>query len=236
MKDIITIDGPAGVGKSTVAKALAIRLNYKHINTGYIYRSIAYKCLKQEIDIKEKSKIVELAKNTNIGFKMKEGEARIIVDGNDLTDEIKSPGIVDFTSKIASISEVRNALLNIQRKLGEKGEVVIEGRDAGTVIFPDAKWKFYIDAAVKKRAERLMKVMSDEDKKKYPDMESVIPYIKEWDERDKNRKVGALRKADDAIVYDNEYSPDPEQDAIVLEYYITHKDEIIDNSKELKRK
>ncbi len=235
-KEIVTIDGPAGVGKSTVAKALAKRLNYKHINTGYIYRSIAYKVLKQGIDIKEEDKIVELVKNTTIDFEMKNSEARIIVDGKDLTDEIASPGIVNFTSKVASISEVRRTLLTIQRKLGEKGKVVIEGRDVGTVIFSDAKWKFYIDADIRKRAERLMKIMSEEDKKKYHDIESVIPYLKDWDERDKSRKVGPLKKADDAIVYDNEYSPDPEQDAIVLEYYITHKDEIIKNSKELKRK
>src|SRR3989344_7017386 len=128
-KEIVTIDGPAGVGKSTVAMALARRLNYKHINTGYIYRAIAYKVLKEGIDIKEEEKIIELVKKIKIDFEVKDDESRIIVDGKDLTDDIKSPGIVDFTSKIASISEARNVLFDAQRSLGEEGKAVIAGRD-----------------------------------------------------------------------------------------------------------
>lgn len=233
-KYVIAIDGPAGVGKSTVAKALASMLDYKHINTGSIYRSIAYKALKE--GAKEKNRIIEIAKNTKIDFKVIGNNSRIIVDNMDISDDISSPQIVPLTSEISAIPEVREALLDLQKRLGKAGCVVLEGRDIGTNVFPNADWKFYLDAEEWKRAERLNKVLDEEGKRQYPTKEALIRLVKETDNRDKNREVAPLRMAEDAIYYDNTQSPTPEQDAIVLWYYITHKDEIIKNSHLLKTK
>lgn len=233
-KHIIAIDGPAGVGKSTVAKALASMLDYKHINTGSIYRAIAYKALKE--GAKEKNRIIEIAKNTKIDFKVIGNNSCIIVDDINISNEISSPQIVPLTSEISAIPEVRESLLDLQRRLGKAGGVVLEGRDIGTNVFPDAEWKFYMDAEEWKRAERLNKVLDEEGKKQYPTKEALIQLVKETDHRDKNRKVAPLEMAEDAIYYDNTQSPTPEQDAVVLWYYITHKEEMLKNSILLKRK
>ena len=233
-KFIVAIDGTSGAGKSTVAKALAKMLGYKYVNTGGIYRSIAYKVMMK--DIKDNDKIIEIARNTKIDFEVVDGDSRIIVDGVDITDEIFSPKIIDLTSKISAIPEVREALLGIQRKLGESGGIVLEGRDIGTNVFPNAEWKFFLDAEEWKRAERVNKVMDEEGKRKYATKEALMQLIKEIDHRDKNREVAPLKMAEDAIYYNNTHSPTAERDASILWYYVKHKEDIVKNSGKLKNK
>jgi cytidylate kinase len=229
-KQIIVIDGSSWVGKSTVAKALAKIMGYKHINTGSIYRAVAY--LAKKAGVKEKEGIIKIAKDIEIDFQ--DNGSKIIINGEDLTEELASPEIVPFTSEISEISEVRGALEGIQKKLGEQDNTVLEGRDMGTKIFPDADWKFFIDAKDWKKAERLNKVMVQNGKKPYPEQEA-IDIIKKTDERDRNRTSSPLCMAEDALYYDNTKSPTPEQDAHVIWYYITHKEEILKNCELLRK-
>lgn len=234
-KPIIAIDGSSFVGKSTVAKALAKITGYKHINTGYMFRAIAYKMLKNNIPEEDTNKIIEITKETTMDFKIVNDNSRIIVDENDITDELLTPTIVPLASKVSVIPEVREILLQLQRKIGEQGGVILEGRDIGTNVFPNADWKFFLDAEDWKKAERANKIMDDEGKKKYPTKEALLQLVQETDKRDRTREVAPLKMAKDAIYYDNTQSPTPEQDAIVLWYYITHKKELIKNSKLLEK-
>jgi CMP/dCMP kinase len=226
-KRIVAIDGPSGVGKSSVAKALSKRLGFKHINTGSMFRAIGYKAIKE--GLKEDAEIIEMAESTKINFKFIEDDNKIIVDGIDLSEELSSPNILPEVARISAIPGVRQALMKMQRKFGEDGDAVFEGRDIGTNIFPDAKWKFYLDAKSWKRAERLKKVLDEEGLRRYPTHEDLIRLVEEIDKKDKNREIAPLRIADDAIYYDSTSSPTAEHDATVLWYYMTHEEEIKDN-------
>lgn len=230
----VVIDGAAGVGKTTVSKALADRLGYSYISTGYIYRAVALKTLQNNIDIDDTKAVADVASGIKLDFKQKGKINRIFMDGSDITDMISAPTIVPLTAKISVIPDVRKNLLIVQRKLAKKGRMIFDGRDMGTVVFPNAKWKFYITASFELRLKRMLKVMDPEEKKKYPTPESYRPILEQIDKQEKNSPA-CLSLSKDTIIYDNTYSPTPEQDAIVLEYYMTHVDEILANAKILKR-
>ncbi|GMR03461.1 MAG: hypothetical protein BMS9Abin21_312 [Thermodesulfovibrionia bacterium] len=150
MKDIITIDGPSGAGKSTVSRLLAGRLGYKYLDTGALYRAVAWKVREENTDIEDKKKIGGILKKTKIVF----NDDRVMVNGTDVTLQIRTPEIGELSSKISASPAVRKHLFAIQRQAGLKGKVVIEGRDIGTVIFPEAKNKFFLDAGIEERAGR----------------------------------------------------------------------------------
>jgi len=230
----VVIDGAAGVGKTTVSKALADRLGYSYISTGYIYRAVALKISQNNIDVDDIKAVADVAKEIKLYFKQKDNITRIFMDGSDITDLISAPTIVPLTAKISVIPDVRKNLLMVQRKLAKKERMIFDGRDMGTVVFPNAKWKFYITASFELRLTRLLKVMDPEEKKKYPNPESYKPVLEQIDRHEKNSPA-YMSLPKDTIIYDNTYSPTPEQDAIVLEYYMTHADEIMSNAKILKR-
>jgi len=233
-KSIITIDGSSFTGKSTVAKALANMLGYQYLNTGSMFRAIAY--LKREKNFADNAiqEIITLAQNAKMDFKIIGNQSRFFVNNKDFTDIVKENELAYLASKVASIFEVREALLSQQREIAKDGGFVVEGRDTGTVVFPNADWKFYLDADLDIKIERYFKILQG-DKDKYS-REEVRRKILETDEKDKNRKIAPLRKADDAILYDNSHSPSAEQDAIVMWYYITGKNEIIKNNLILQKK
>ena len=164
-----------------------------------------------------------------INFRIENNSQQIFVDGENITAFLLSSSLVPLAGKVAQIPEVRKVLLELQRKMAKEGNAIFEGRDMGTVVFPNADWKFYLEASVPIKIKRFLKMLSNEEKNKYT-LEEVKKIIEETDEKDKNREFAPLRKPNNAIFYDNSESPTPEQDAIVLWYYITHQKEIIDNA------
>lgn len=201
MKNNIAIDGPAGAGKSTVARKLAVKLNYKYLDTGAMYRAITYETLKSNIKIENEIKIAKIACNTEFNFLPpdNEGITRILVNNKDITEKIRQPLVDKYVSRIAQIKKVRDILLKKQRKLAQSHNIILDGRDIGTRVLPDADYKFYITASLKERAKRRFKEISDKENMTLIDVEKNL---KKRDKMDKNREHSPLRKAKDAILID----------------------------------
>ena len=144
---VIAVDGPAGAGKSTIAKIIAKNLNINYIDTGAMYRAITYKCLKNNIDINKEEEISKLAKNTEIDFK----DNNIYLDGKILTDEIRTMQVSNNVSNVAKIKDVRHLMVDVQRKIGKRSSVILDGRDIGSYVFPDADYKFFLIATPEER-------------------------------------------------------------------------------------
>ncbi len=197
MNKIIAIDGPAGSGKGTLAKALAKKLNLVNIDTGATYRCVALKALRNGIKVEEKEKIIEIAKGINIDL-LEDGT--VLMDGEDVTKEIRDKEVTGIVSPVSSIVEVRVILVDKQRKIAKGKDVVMEGRDITTVVFPEAKYKFYLDASLESRAKRRYK----ENLEKGIDMsyEEVYENIKARDYNDMHKEVGSLMRTDDQIYID----------------------------------
>ena len=194
---IIAIDGPAGSGKGTLAKALAEKFNLVNIDTGATYRCVALKTLQNNISLDETDKIIEISKNIDIDLKQ---DGKVFLDGIDVTKEIRSKEVTTIVSPISSIVEVRKNLVDIQRKIAEGKNVVMEGRDITTVVFPNATYKFYLDASLESRAKRRYK----ENIEKGIDMtyEEVYDNIEKRDYNDMHKEVGSLTRTDDQIYID----------------------------------
>ena len=197
MKNVITIDGPSGAGKGTVAKALARELGYKYLDTGALYRAIAWKARKEKISSDNISSVKIMMENTNITIT----NDRIMVDDVDVTSDIRTNEIGELSSKISALPVVRKGLFNIQKKICLQGNVVIEGRDTGTTIFPEAENKFFLDASLEERARRRY----EELKNQSPDItiESTLEDIRKRDMRDSSRKNSPLKKTADMIQIDS---------------------------------
>ncbi len=200
MKNIvIAIDGPAGAGKSTVAKLVAKKLGFLYIDTGAMYRCLTLKSMENGINWEDKDKLIEIAKNTEIEF-ITNSEYKVIMDGKDVSKEIRDEIISKNTKYIASILEIREILWEKQRKYREKFNIVMEGRDIGSKVFPDAEIKIYLDASVDERAKRRylqLKEMGIEE-----DIQKIKKEIIERDNRDKNREIAPLIKSDDYYYLD----------------------------------
>lgn len=195
---IIAIDGPAGAGKSTVAKILAKKLGYLHLNTGAMYRAITLKALQNNVDLEDENALVNLAKSSIIEFN--HDGSRIFLDGVDVSKQIKTPEIDKNISTVVKHPCLRDIMVSQQRKIGEKGNIVSEGRDITTVVFPNAEVKIYLDASLEERAKRRMNELK---RKGYDlDIEQVQRETARRDESDKTREYGALKVSEDAIILD----------------------------------
>lgn len=223
---IITIDGSSWTGKSSSAKALAKMLGYQYLNTGAMFRAIGY--LVKKKGFTEEKDIVNAIKEVTMEFRLVQGESRLFLDGEDVNEQITNNEVVYLASKIANIPAVREKLLQLQRNIARDGGFIVEGRDTGTAVFPDADWKFFLDASMGVKVKRYFKMLPPEEKN-VKNTEEVRKIIEEIDARDRSRTVGPLVKPKDAILYDNSESPSGEQDAVVMWYYITKKSEMIDN-------
>ena len=198
---IVAIDGPAGAGKSTVAKILAKRLGFLYIDTGAMYRALTLKALDNNIDISDDIKINELALKTNIDLRSNsDGSLNIILDGKDVSLEIRQPRITQVVSDVSKIKGVRQVLVKMQRELGQKGNCVLEGRDIGTVVFPHAEKKFFIDATADVRVSRRFKELKGLNQDIAEN--DVAKDLSNRDKIDSTREVSPLRKAEDAIYID----------------------------------
>lgn len=192
----VAIDGPAGSGKSTIAKLLAKELNISYIDTGSMYRALAYKAAISDIDLENDLEIKELLKNTELSM----DKGKIFIDGKDVSGLIRSEKISNLASKISKDKEVREFLVDYQRKISKEKSVVMEGRDITTVVLPHANYKFFLDASVEERANRRYKQLLE----KYGsvDLEQVKEDLIKRDEADRTRENSPLKIADDAVVID----------------------------------
>ncbi len=198
---VITIDGPAGAGKTSIAKIVSRKLGYNYIDTGAMYRAISWKAFREKIDLKAKEKLIKMVRNTKIELKNRAGMVRVYLNGKDITNKIRNKRLAEGASILATVPEVREQLMKIQRRMGSSGGIVVEGRDIGTVVFPRADYKFYLDASIKERALRRyreLKVKGEEGQ-----LAELEKSIRSRDKRDRTRGVAPLKVARDAVVIDS---------------------------------
>jgi CMP/dCMP kinase len=201
-KFVITIDGPAGAGKSTVSKTLARTLNYIYLDTGALYRALAYKTLKLKISLDEVSALADLCSNTTVVLKNIEGQMKVYVDGEDVEEKIRTEEVGLAASKISTFAVVRERLLNLQREAGAEGGIVAEGRDMGSVVFPHADYKFYLDAHLEERIKRRYKELLE--KSGSVEYNSIQKDMFARDKQDKQREIAPLKPPDDAIIINSD--------------------------------
>lgn len=202
---VVTIDGPAGAGKSTVAKRLAARLGYGLLDTGAIYRSVALRALAENIDWADGPSLGRLAEALAIRFELRGEANHVFVDDVDVTADIRTPQISQGASRVSSHPEVRAALLGLQRRLGAQGGVVVEGRDTGTVVFPQAAAKFFLTASPEIRATRRVAELRAAGKD--VDYDTTVAEIRERDKLDSEREVAPMVPAADARHVDSTSMP-----------------------------
>ena len=193
---VIAVDGPAGAGKSTIAKLIAEKLNINYIDTGAMYRAITYKCLQNNIDINNEEEVIKIAQDCEIDFK----DNNIYLNGEILKDEIRTMEVSNNVSNVAKIKEVRYLMVDVQRNIGKVSSVILDGRDIGSYVFPNADYKFFLVATPEERGKRRYKELVN---KGYDvNLEEIISDIIKRDEIDSNREFAPLVKADDAIEID----------------------------------
>ena len=197
---IIAIDGPSGVGKSTLSKLLSRELGYLNLDTGAMYRTVAFAASRQGIDANDYDALQKLCENIVIEFARSDGEERVLLNGEDVSSGIRTPEISLLTAAVAACPEVREAMVARQRELGAEGGVVLEGRDIGTVVFPDAEVKFFLKASAEVRGQR--RFLELQAKGVGVGLARTIAEVKARDNADINRSTSPLKQADDAVVID----------------------------------
>jgi len=213
---IIAIDGPSGAGKSTLAKRLAKELGFVYLDTGAMYRALALKVLRQGIDLADDARLEELIAATEIDLQETNGNLAVLLDGLDVAAEIRTPEVSQMASKVSALRMVRARMLELQREMGRRGSVVAEGRDIGTVIFPEAEVKIFLDASASERARRRYNELKSAGRA--VDYEETLREIEERDKRDSERDLAPLRKAEDALMMDSSSATADEVAAKVLSH------------------
>lgn len=197
----IAIDGPAGAGKSTIAKLVAKELGYIYVDTGAMYRGMAIYFLKQNIPSGDRDKIAETCKDANVSIGYENGVQQIYLNGENVTAMLREEAVGNMASLSSAVPEVREQLLSLQRNLAEKENVVMDGRDIGTNILPNADTKIYLTASVETRAKR--RFLELQEKGVDCNVEAIAQDIAERDSRDMNREIAPLRQAEDAVLIDS---------------------------------
>lgn len=200
----IALDGPAGSGKSTIARAVALKFNYIYIDTGAMYRAITLKAIQSNVPIEDDVALTQLANNTLIRFRYIQtndlSELRVIMDGTDVSDAIRSLEVTNNVSEVSAVAGVREALVKLQRDMAREGGVVMDGRDIGTVVLPDAELKIFLTASVRERSKRRWLELKAKGIEVNPD--ELEEQIRKRDEFDSNREINPLRQAADALLLD----------------------------------
>ena len=215
MKDklIIAIDGPVGSGKSTVARRVAEMLGYTHLDSGAMYRAVGLKALRAGVPLDSPERLSELAAAARIDLVPRGGKLRVLLDGEDVTEAIRAPEVSHAASVVAVVPGVRHPMVTEQRRAGERGGVVMEGRDIGSVVFPHADLKIFLDASPEVRASRRQREL--EEKGEAMEFEKVLAEVHLRDRRDREREMSPLVRAPDAVTVDNT-AMDAEETARVI--------------------
>ena len=200
MSFVVAIDGPAGTGKGTVAKIISEKLNLINIDTGAMYRAVTLEMINKNIGLEDEEKIEKILEKIKIELENKEGRHIVLLNGEDVTEKIRQPEVTKLVSQASAIKQIRLKMSDFQRKLGQNNKIVMEGRDIGTYVFPNADVKIYLDADVEERAKR--RYIQNQEKNIAMSYEEILENIKKRDENDKNKEIGALKKAEDAIIID----------------------------------
>ncbi|SDP30676.1 (d)CMP kinase [Selenomonas ruminantium] len=196
---VVAIDGPAGAGKSTVAQLAARKLGYTYIDTGAMYRAVAWKTLQQKKEVTDEL-ILEVVKDIDVNLQYKDGKTTVTVDGTDVTGEIRTPEVSAIVSQVAALGPVREKMVDLQRKMGERGSVLMDGRDIATNVLPNADVKIFLTASIEERARRRHKELTE---KGYTiDMEQMKADIAARDKADSEREISPLVQAEDATLLD----------------------------------
>jgi CMP/dCMP kinase len=220
---IIAIDGPSGAGKSTLAKRLAKELGFTYLDTGAMYRALALKVLREGVDLADDRKLRDLVASTAIDLRGDVGALKVLLDGVDVAGEVRTPEVSQMASKVSALKVVRARMLELQRSFGRRGNVVAEGRDIGTVVFPEAQVKIFLDATPVERARR--RAAEQRAAGQAVDLETTLREIEERDKRDSERELAPLRKADDALAIDSSSAAADEVAARVMaEIRMKHKE------------
>jgi cytidylate kinase len=198
--EIIAIDGPAGAGKTTTAREIARRLDFMHLDTGAMYRALALKVLRDGCPLDDAERIGQIAQDARVALLLGESGQRVILDGEDVTDLIRSPEVTQAVTPVCEVGQVRERMVELQRLAGSSGGVVVEGRDIGTVVFPDARIKIFLIADLSERARRRMLELQAAGNT--ATLDEVMTQIAERDRRDQQRDLAPLRQAADAILID----------------------------------
>lgn len=198
MNKIVAIDGPAGSGKGTLASIVSKACNLVNIDTGATYRCVALKALRNNLKVEDKEEIIKLSENINVEFGL---DGKVFLDGEDVTDLIRSKEVTTIVSPISSIVEVRKNMVELQRRLANNNDVIMEGRDITTVVFPNANYKFYLDASIEERANRRYRQYRE----KGIDMslEEIRENIEKRDYNDMHKEVGSLIRTEEQIYIDS---------------------------------
>ncbi|MBM7623836.1 (d)CMP kinase [Sporohalobacter salinus] len=198
---VIAIDGPAGAGKSTVAKKVADRLGIIYIDTGAMYRALTLEALRREINLNNEEKLSNLAQQIEIEFEKIDGEDKVLLNGEDVSQEIRSQKVSNYVSLVAKVSTVRKKLVNLQQRMARSKSVIMDGRDIGTVVLPNADLKIFLTASVQERTRRRYNELQT--KGKVVEFDELKEEILRRDKLDKEREVAPLKKAKDAIELDS---------------------------------
>ena len=198
---IIAIDGPSGAGKSTLAKRLAKELGFIYVDTGAMYRALALKVLREGVDLADDASMARLIGSTTIDLRQVEGALQVLLDGADVAAEIRTPQVSQMASKASALGAVRARLLELQRDMARRGSIVAEGRDIGTVVFPQADVKIFLQASAAERARRRFAELQGAGQS--VDLTETLREIEERDKRDSDRDLAPLLQADDALMIDS---------------------------------
>ena len=196
----VAIDGPAGAGKSTIAKLCAKKMNLVYVDTGAMYRAVALYLLESGIDVNDRAAVADKCAGANVDIKYEDGIQNVYLNGTNVTGRLREEAVGNTASVTSAVPEVRAQIFSLQRGLAERGGVIMDGRDIGTVVMPDADVKIYLTASSEVRARR--RVLELEAKGEKPDFEEVKKDIEERDHRDMTREISPLKQADDAVLVD----------------------------------
>lgn len=209
---VVAIDGPSGAGKSTIARAVAARLGFLYIDTGAMYRAVGLWAIRLGVDTSDALRLEQLARESRI--ELSPQDSRVLLNGEDVTEAIRTQQAADAASRVSAIPGVRRAMVDKQREMASRSNVVMEGRDIGTVVFPDAQVKIYLDATPEVRAERRVRELRE--KGSEAGFEEIAQQIRERDRRDSSRADSPLRQAPDATYFDSSGLPISEVEDRVL--------------------
>ena len=198
---VITIDGPAGAGKSTVSKAVAAKLKYLYLDTGALYRALAYKALKNKVNVNDPEELSKLCTSTDVTLKNRQGEMKVFVDGEDVGDKIRTEAVGLAASTLSAFPVVREKLFTLQREAGARGGLVAEGRDMGSVVFPDADFRFFLDANIEERIRRRHEELVQKNAKAA--LDAISRDMQARDDQDSRRKIAPLTALPGSMIIDS---------------------------------